>query len=231
MAEETLTALALSILGQRDRIRAKLVEMELAGVTAGLEECADVVERIPIRSGGSYTVSPGRPQTILLQGYYPEQITLGAESTTLTVAPSKEAQRVAAPNKMAYLEYVDIEPIPDEYQEVKIATGSLSVGVVNNGVTAINISNLGFTPKYVHIYASSSVVPSSVSAYYLVSASAGDGIKTCQYAVKTSSTGTPTIYNRNTTSYPYVDIQEGGFKFIVVGFSLRCGTVKYVAVG
>lgn len=115
--------------------------------------------------------------------------------------------------------------------KIQVAVGELNVGVVSDGTTAVNVNTLGFTPKYVHMYASSSVYPSSVNTYYLVSASVSEDMKTCQYAIKTSSTGTPTIYNRSTTSYPYMEIQDGGFKFTVTGFSLRCGTVKYVAIG
>ena len=118
------------ITGDRNTIRAKLVELGLAQSTDGLDKLAAAVESIENRGAVSAEVQEGQTYTIP-KGYHNGSGTVsgvaGGGSSNLqskTVTPTKLQQNVTPDSGYYGLSDVTVVAIPESYQDVSTSPAS-----------------------------------------------------------------------------------------------------------
>lgn len=117
-----------SIETSRNTIRAKLVELGMAGNTAKLDALATAIEDLANNGAVNVTVKEGETFTIP-KGYHNGNgvvsgIAGGGNYTlqTKTVTPTKKQQAIAPDSGYYGLSGVTVAPIPDAYQDVSSVT-------------------------------------------------------------------------------------------------------------
>lgn len=164
------------ILGDRNTIRTKLVELGMATNTDNLTKLADAIEGLVNRGAISVTVQEGDTYTIPA-GYHNGSGTVSGVAgggnynlQSKSATPTKKQQSVTPDSGFYGLSDVTIAPIPDNYQDVSsvdavagdVLTGKIFVAadgtivtgtMVNNGAVtkALDVTTISYTiPKGYH---------------------------------------------------------------------------------
>ncbi len=164
------------ILGDRNTIRTKLVELGMATNTDNLTKLADAIEGLINRGAISVTVQEGDTYTIPA-GYHNGSGTVSGVAgggnynlQSKSATPTKKQQSVTPDSGFYGLSDVTIAPIPDNYQDVSsvdavagdVLTGKIFVAadgtiitgsMVNNGTVSktLDVTTISYTiPKGYH---------------------------------------------------------------------------------